>query len=93
MSLELRELLKEQAYDDCVKYGTPTPGVDHSNHNRPNPYADPTGYVELLSFDELIKWCISLEIPCNTDRWLDDDFPDKEDGLRVKLIDALERRE
>ncbi len=32
MSLEYKEQLKEQAYDDCVKYGTPTMGIDHSNH-------------------------------------------------------------
>ena len=27
-----KEIDKEQAIDDCIKYGTPTPGVDHSNH-------------------------------------------------------------
>jgi len=29
MSLERKEQLKEAAYADCIKYGTPTPGVDH----------------------------------------------------------------
>lgn len=32
MSFDRKELDKEQADDDCKKYGTPTPGVDHSNH-------------------------------------------------------------
>ncbi len=27
-----KDIDKERAYTDCIKYGTPTPGVDHSNH-------------------------------------------------------------
>ena len=39
MSLERKEQLKEQAKDDCfVRFGTPTPGVDHSNHYEKIPY-------------------------------------------------------
>lgn len=29
MNLEMRELLKKQAYDDCKKYGCPNLGVQH----------------------------------------------------------------
>ncbi len=38
-----KELDREEAYDDCKKYGTPTLGVDHRNHYKPNPYGDRTG--------------------------------------------------
>ncbi len=27
-----KELDKERARKDCIKYGTPSPSVDHSNH-------------------------------------------------------------
>ena len=27
-----KDELRERAYRDCIKYGTPTPGVDHGNH-------------------------------------------------------------
>ena len=27
-----KDEIKEQAYDDCRKYGTPSPSVDHRNH-------------------------------------------------------------
>ena len=30
-----KDELRERAYRDCIKYGTPTPGVDHNNHYRP----------------------------------------------------------
>ena len=38
-----KDIDKERAVQDCIKYGTPTPGVDHSNHWKPNPYGDQTG--------------------------------------------------
>ncbi len=34
-----KDIDKEEAKDACIKYGTPTPGVDHNNHYMPNPYA------------------------------------------------------
>ena len=36
-----KELDKEQANADFITYGTPTPGVDHSNHWKPLPYPTP----------------------------------------------------
>ena len=38
MGVERKELDKEEARDDCKKYGAPTPGVDHSNHWKKIPY-------------------------------------------------------
>ena len=29
-----RDIDKERAIQDCIKYGTPDPSVDHSNHYR-----------------------------------------------------------
>lgn len=43
MSLARKELDKEEAYRDCIESGTPTLGVDHSSHYKPNPYGDRTG--------------------------------------------------
>lgn len=34
-----KELDRERAKEDCVKYGIPTPGVDHSSHYKKIPYA------------------------------------------------------
>lgn len=42
MNLERKEQLKEQAYDDCKAYGTPTMGIDHSNHYKPLPFGKRT---------------------------------------------------
>ena len=38
MDSDMQEALKEQAYDDCIKGGTPNLGVDHSNHYKKIPY-------------------------------------------------------
>lgn len=38
MDSAMQEALKEQVRDDCIKYGTPTLGVDHSNHYKKIPY-------------------------------------------------------
>lgn len=32
MEIPQREIDKIRAVDGCIKYGTPTPGVDHGNH-------------------------------------------------------------
>ena len=39
MDSAMSEALKERAKDDCVKYGAPNLGVDHSNYWKPMPYA------------------------------------------------------
>ncbi len=33
-----KETNREEAKADCIKYGTPTLGVDHSNHYKKMPY-------------------------------------------------------
>lgn len=38
-----KDELKEEAKADCIKYGAPNLGVDHSNHYKTSPYADNTG--------------------------------------------------
>ncbi len=38
MDLGRREQVKDEAVNDCVEYGTPTIGVDHSNHYKPIAY-------------------------------------------------------
>ena len=48
--------------------------------------------IDTIHFAGLLKLADKLGVPHNEDRWLDDDFPDKEDELRVKLIDKLERQ-
>ncbi len=32
MSLDRKELDREEAKDDCIKHGAPSLGVDHSSH-------------------------------------------------------------
>ena len=34
-----KDIDKDRAVADCLKYGVPSPSVDHSNHYKPNPYA------------------------------------------------------
>ena len=38
MNLATRELRREEARDDCIKYGAPNLSVDHSNHYKKIPY-------------------------------------------------------
>ncbi len=38
MSLAMKELDREEAINDCIKYGAPNLGVDHSNHWKKIPY-------------------------------------------------------
>ena len=38
MSLATKELDREEARDECIKYGAPNLGVDHSNHYKKIPY-------------------------------------------------------
>ena len=52
MKFSQREHDKERAKADCIKSGTPTLGVDHRNHYKPNPYADNTGRKTLAEATE-----------------------------------------
>lgn len=48
MSLSRYDLDKEKAKADCKKYGTPTPGVDHSSHYKPIKGGSPMNEAELM---------------------------------------------
>ncbi len=48
-----------------------------------------TNFVEKLDFDTLVVWAKLLEVECDVDMWLDDDYPDKDDELRVNVAEAM----
>ncbi len=49
-----KDIDKEQAVADCIKYGTPTLGVDHSNYYKPLPFHGPLP-ASTLKAPELYK--------------------------------------
>jgi hypothetical protein len=53
--------------------------------------ADFSIYVGILSFDSLIVEAENLGVPHDEEQWLDDEWPDKEDALRVEVINALNK--
>ena len=46
-------------------------------------------YVQSMSFDELIMEADMLGVDHDEEHWLDDEWPDKEDALRVDVISAV----
>ncbi len=44
-----------------------------------------------MCFDSLIKWAIELNVPERHAEWLDDEWQDKEDALRVAVAEAMEK--
>ena len=58
MNLELREQLKEKAYDEC-RNNAPTPSVDHSSHYKPS--ADNTGRKTLAEYTELTRKAFNIQ--------------------------------
>ena len=49
--------------------------------------------VEDMAFDTLLTWAETLAVPHDVRFWLDDEWPDKEDALRVAVAEAMERWE
>ena len=45
--------------------------------------------VEDMEFDVLIAWADILTVPHDENQWLDDEYPDKTDELRVAVADAM----
>ncbi len=45
--------------------------------------------VEDMEFDVLIAWADILKVPHDENQWLDDEYPDKTDELRVAVADAM----
>ncbi len=58
-------------------------------HTRWGLTATTTEFVSMLSFENLIEVADVLKVPHDEDQWLDDDYPDKEDALRVAVAEAL----
>ncbi len=48
-----------------------------------------TKFVEDLNFDLLIGWSDIFNLDHDYKSWLDDDYPEKENELRTKLVDAM----
>lgn len=48
-----------------------------------------TNFVEKLPFEDLLIWAQLYRVEQHSARWLDDEWPDKEDGLRGDVIDAM----
>ncbi len=47
--------------------------------------------MEAMDFPTLIKVANKLNVPHNVERWIDDDYPDKEDELRVAVAESMEK--
>ncbi len=46
-------------------------------------------FVEDITTEALFTWCDIYGIPHNEDQWLDDEWPKREDELRVKLAERM----
>jgi len=44
-----------------------------------------------MSFDDLLELCHALGIRPGHERWLDDEWPDREDELRVRVMDKIDK--
>ncbi len=47
--------------------------------------------IDTINFAGLIKMADKLDVPHYEELWLDDDWPDKEDELRVAVAEAMEK--
>lgn len=48
-----------------------------------------TNFVDAMDLDTVIVWADILNVPHNESQWIDDDFPDKSDELRVAVVEAM----
>ena len=48
-----------------------------------------TDYLDALPLDNLVAWADLLGVRHDRDRWLDDDYPDKEEDLRTRVEHAV----
>ncbi len=44
-------------------------------------------FVESMSLTLVIAWATLLDVEHDKESWLDDEYPDKEDALRVRLAE------
>ena len=54
--------------------------------------ASTTEFVSMLSFENLIEVADILKVPHDEESWLDDEWIQKEDDLRVLVAEALNRK-
>lgn len=47
--------------------------------------------IDTINFAGLIKMADKFGVPHNEDKWLDDEYPDKTDDLRVAVAEAMEK--
>ncbi len=47
--------------------------------------------VERTTFEDLLQWAWLLKVDENHNQWLDDEWPDREDELRVKVGEVLDK--
>ncbi len=66
----------------------PPAGYDGSSGKRPLEQCS----VDDIPFLTLAKWADSLGVSHNESQWLDDEWPDKEDELRVAVAEAMEKK-
>ncbi len=46
--------------------------------------------VEDMEFDVVLTWAETFAVPFDTSQWLDDDWVEMEDALRVAVAEAME---
>ncbi len=49
------------------------------------------GFVDCFGFDTLVVWADILKVPHDEGRWIDDNWFEKEDDLRVAVAEAMEK--
>jgi len=74
---------------------SPFPENQHSTYANDEPLGDnemthyPEQFVESLPFSTLLIWADIVKVPHDEDQWIDDEWPDKEDELRVAVAEAM----
>lgn len=66
-------------------------GIRPLGDSRANSMTVIEAIVETLDFDCLIDVSRVLKVPCDFGFWQDDEWPDKEDQLRVAVAEAMEK--
>ncbi len=74
---------------ECSSPGEPAKAPEQRfDGTQPNPL--PLGQdVELMGFRALVNWADKLGVSHDEGHWLDDEWPDKEDELRVAVAEAM----
>ncbi len=46
-------------------------------------------FVESMNLTQVIAWANTLGVEHHKESWLDDEYPEKEDDLRVRLVETM----